>query len=112
MDARGLLSSTAILATGEFGRTPRINKNAGRDHWARAMCGVMAGGDVRPGQVLGETDATASEPTSAGYSPDDLAASFFRNIGIDPRSEFQSNVGRPMTLVRDGNPIDGLLRGV
>ena len=109
LEERGLLSSTAVMAAGEFGRTPKINKTGGRDHWARAMCAVMAGGDVRGGQVIGETDATAAEPTSVGYSPDDLAASFFANIGIAPKTEFQSNVGRPITLVRDGTPIRGLL---
>ena len=108
LEERGLLSSTAVMATGEFGRTPRINKAGGRDHWARAMCALMAGGDVRGGQVIGETDATAAEPASVGYSPDDLAASFFANIGISPRKEFHSNVGRPITLVRDGCPIRNL----
>ncbi|TWU38529.1 DUF1501 domain-containing protein [Novipirellula artificiosorum] len=109
LEQRGLLSSTAIMAAGEFGRTPKINKTGGRDHWARAMCAVMAGGDVRGGQVIGATDATAAEPASVGFSPDDLAASFFNNIGISPKAEFQSNVGRPITLVRDGTPIHGLL---
>lgn len=110
LEERDLLSSTAVLATGEFGRTPGINKQAGRDHWARAMCAVMAGGDVIGSQCVGATDAQAAEPDAVGYSPDDLAASFFTNIGIDPRREFQSSVGRPITLVRDGTVIPGLLR--
>ena len=105
LEERGLLSNTAVMAAGEFGRTPKVNKAGGRDHWARAMCALMAGGDVRPGQVIGETDATAAEPVSVGFSPDDLAASFFANIGISPKAEFQSNVGRPITLVRDGTLI-------
>lgn len=105
LEERGLLSTTAILATGEFGRTPTINNQGGRDHWARAMCALMAGGDVNAGQVVGATDLTASEPNGNGFSPDDLAASFFQNIGIRPDTEFQSNVGRPMILVRDGQPI-------
>lgn len=109
LEERGLLSSTAIMAAGEFGRTPKINKSGGRDHWARAMCAVMAGGDVTGGQVIGETDATAAEPASVGYTPDDLAASFFANIGIPPSAEFQTDVGRPITLVRDGSPISKLL---
>lgn len=108
LEERGLLSSTAVMATGEFGRTPKINKAGGRDHWARAMCALMAGGDVRGGQVIGQTDKTAAEPAFVGYSPDDLGASFFTNIGISPKSEFQSDVGRPITLVRDGTPIHGL----
>ena len=72
------------------------------------MCAVMAGGDVKGGQVVGATDGTAAEPKSVGYTPDDLAASFFANIGIDPKTEFQSNVGRPITLIRDGSPIGNL----
>lgn len=108
LEERGLLSLTAIMAAGEFGRTPKINSQGGRDHWARAMCAVMAGGDVKGGQVVGATDRTAAEPKSVGYTPDDLAASFFTNIGIDPKTEFQSNVGRPITLIRDGSPIGNL----
>ncbi len=72
------------------------------------MCAVMAGGDVAGGQVIGGTDATAAEPASVGYTPDDLAASFFANIGIRPDTELQTNVGRPITLVRDGSPISEL----
>ena len=108
LQERSLLSSTAIMAAGEFGRTPKINSNGGRDHWARAMCAVMAGGDVKGGQVIGATDATAAEPDSIGYKPDDLAASFFQNIGIESRTEFKTNVGRPITLIRDGSPIRDL----
>ncbi len=108
LEEKGRLSSTAVLAAGEFGRTPRINPAGGRDHWARAMCAVMAGGDVRGGQVVGASDATAAEPAAEGFSPDDLAASFYRNIGINPKAEFKTNVGRPISLVRDGNPIRSL----
>ncbi len=105
---RGLFESTAIMVAGEFGRTPQINGQGGRDHWARAMFALMAGGDIRGGQVIGETDAKAAEPKNESVSPEDLAASFFQNIGIDPKMEFQANVGRPITLVRDGNPIGRL----
>ena len=105
---RGLFESTAIMVAGEFGRTPQINGQGGRDHWARAMFALMAGGDIRGGQVIGETDAKAAEPKNESVSPEDLAASFFHNIGIDPKMEFQANVGRPITLVRDGNPIGRL----
>jgi len=106
---QGPLDSTAILVTGEFGRTPKVNKNAGRDHWSRAMCSLMAGGSTHAGQVVGATDDKAQGPVGAGYTPDDLAASFFQNIGIDPKTEYRANVGRPITLVRDGSPIPGLL---
>ena len=109
LKSRGMLEDTLVVWMGEFGRTPKINKAGGRDHWARAMCALLAGGDIRGGQAIGETDATAAEPTSVGYSPDDLAASFFTSIGISPKSEFPSNVGRPITLVREGSPIRNLL---
>ena len=66
---------------------------------------LMAGGDVQVGQAIGETDDIASAPVGEGFTPDDLAASFFRNIGIDPQTKYQTNVGRPVTLVRDGRPI-------
>jgi len=108
LQERSLLSSTAIMAAGEFGRTPKINSNGGRDHWARAMCAVMAGGDVKGGQVIGATDATAAEPDSTSYKPDDLAASFFQNIGIESGTEFKTKVGRPITLLRDGSAIRDL----
>ena len=69
---------------------------------------VMAGGDVQVGQAIGETDDIDSAPVGEGFTPDDLAASFFRNIGIDPQTKYQTNVGRPVTLVRDGRPIQQL----
>jgi hypothetical protein len=110
LDGQGRLASTSILVTGEFGRTPQVNKNAGRDHWSRAMCSLMAGGDVRAGQVVGSTDDKAAGPQGDGFTPDDLAATFFQNIGIDPKTEYEANVGRPITLIRDGDVIADMLR--
>lgn len=109
LGASGLLDSTSILVTGEFGRTPKINGNAGRDHWARAMCSLMAGGATNCGQVIGKTDDKAQGPVGDSYTPDDLAASFLQNIGIDPNTEYEANVGRPITLIRNGRPINGLV---
>ena len=109
LESQGLLASTSILVTGEFGRTPKVNKNAGRDHWSRAMCALMAGGAVRPGQVIGSTDDKAQGPEGDGFTPDDLASTFFQNIGIDPKTEYDASVGRPITLVRDGSQIPGVL---
>ena len=108
LQERGLLSTTSVLVTGEFGRTPKVNGRAGRDHWARAMFALMAGGDIRGGQAIGATDDRAAEPVGDGFTPDDLAASFFRNIGIDPAREYHANVGRPITLIRNGSPISAL----
>ncbi len=105
---KGLLENTSILVTGEFGRTPKVNGKAGRDHWARAMCAMMAGGKTNGGQVIGATDDKAQGPLNEGFTPDDLAASFLHNIGIDPKTEYAANVGRPITLIRNGSPIPGL----
>lgn len=107
---KGLLESTSILVTGEFGRTPKVNENAGRDHWARAMCALIAGGSVAGGQVVGATDDKAEGPLGNGFSPDDLAATFLKNIGVDPKKEYEANVGRPITLVRSGSLIPSVLR--
>jgi len=106
---RGLLSTTSVLTVGEFGRTPKINGNAGRDHWAQAACALFAGAGFRPGQVIGQTDARAEGPETQGFSPDDLAASFLAGIGLNPHTEYDSGAGRPITAIRDGNIIPGLL---
>lgn len=111
LEQRGLLESTAVLVTGEFGRTPKINDRSaegGRDHYPRCMFMLMAGGGVRGGQVIGESDDTAAGPRHEGFSPDDVAASFYYNLGIDPALEYDSDTGRPITLVRDGYVIDEL----
>lgn len=104
----GLLDNTVVWCTGEFGRTPKINDNAGRDHWARAMSMIMAGGGIKPGQVIGETDENAAEPIDNPYSPDDAAASFMHALGIDHKKEYHTPTGRPVMISRDGNPIPEL----
>ena len=74
------------------------------------MCSLMAGGEIRGGQVIGETDDKAQGPKNDGFTPDDLAATFYQNIGIDPSIEYEANIGRPITLIRDGHPIPDLFR--
>ena len=111
LDQRGLLESTAVFVTGEFGRTPKINQRSaegGRDHYPRCMFMLMAGGGIRGGQVIGESDETASGPKHEAITPDDVAASFYHNLGLDPSTEFNSSTGRPITLVRDGSIIQQL----
>lgn len=111
LEQRGLLASTAVMVSGEFGRTPKINQRSaegGRDHYPRCMCMLMAGGGVRGGQVVGESDGTASGPANEAITPDDVAASLYHNLGIDPTTEFQTETGRPITLVRDGSVIQPL----
>lgn len=107
---RGLLDSTAVQMCGEFGRTPKVNKDSGRDHWPRAMFVLMAGGGVRGGQVLGASNDKGEVPADGkGYSPDQVAATYFNSFGIDYNMEFHEATGRPITLVRHGSIIDGLL---
>ncbi len=111
LEMRGLLDSTAVMVTGEFGRTPKINERSaegGRDHYPRCMFMLMAGGGVRGGQVIGESDDTAAGPRHEAITPDDVAASFYWNLGIDPSIEYQTDTGRPITLVRDGKVIERL----
>jgi uncharacterized protein (DUF1501 family) len=108
LQQRGLLERTAVLVTGEFGRTPQINDRSvegGRDHYPRCMFMLMAGGGIRGGQVIGESDDTAAGPRHEGITPDDVAATFYHNLGIDPATEFDTSTGRPITLVRDGKVI-------
>ena len=112
LEKRGLLEETAVFVTGEFGRTPKINSRTaegGRDHYPRCMFMLMAGGGVPGGQVVGESDATASGPANEGFSPDDLAATFYTNLGINPTKEYDANTGRPIMLVRNGKAIEALL---
>lgn len=108
LKTKGLLDSTAIVVTGEFGRTPKINQRTGRDHYPRAMFVLMAGGGVRGGQVLGESDSQAMQPVGNGFAPDDIGASLLHCLGIDHRKEYQTHVGRPITIVRDGKLIPQL----
>ncbi|MFV0443737.1 MAG: DUF1501 domain-containing protein [Planctomycetaceae bacterium] len=109
LEEKGLLDETVILMNGEFGRTPKINtQRGGRDHYPRNMFMVMAGGGIRGGQVIGASNETGSEPASKGYSPDDIAASFYHALGIDHTKEYHTNIGRPITIVRDGAVIPEL----
>ena len=109
LDTRGLLDSTIVYCAGEFGRTPRVNGQAGRDHWARAMSVFVAGGGIRRGFVLGGTDANGSAPTGDPCTPADIAATVFQQLGVEPTRELRSPGGRPMTAFRDGKVLEGLV---
>lgn len=109
LEARGLLESTVVYVTGEFGRTPKINtERVGRDHYPRNMFMLMAGGGVKGGQVLGESDARGTLPKNEGFSPDDVAASFYHALGINHEKEYNTTTGRPVMIVREGNVIPAL----
>jgi hypothetical protein len=110
LDTKGLLASTAVFVTGEFGRTPKIStQRVGRDHYPRAMFVLLAGGGMKGGQVLGGSDSRGEAPADGrGFSPDDVAASFYYSLGIDARKEYRTPTGRPVALVREGQLIEGL----
>jgi hypothetical protein len=109
LDRKGLLETTAIFVTGEFGRTPKINPRAGRDHFPRAMCCLMGGGGIKGGQVVGASDEKAMGPASGdGITPDDVAASFYHALGINAQKEYKTTTGRPIAIVRYGKPIPEL----
>ena len=108
LDERGLLDSTLVIMMGEFGRTPKINGNAGRDHHGRANCALLAGAGLPRGLVLGRTDAKADSPVEKPVTPADLAATLFLALGIDPDLKFESPDGRPLRLV-DGGKAPGEL---
>jgi hypothetical protein len=105
LDAKGLLESTTVFVTGEFGRTPTINDRAGRDHWPRAMCCLLAGGGIQGGRVIGESDAKGEGPQDKPITPEDVAATFYQSLGIDPHKEYRTPTGRPVMIVRNGTPI-------
>jgi uncharacterized protein (DUF1501 family) len=106
---RGLLESTLVVITGEFGRTPRINKNAGRDHWGPAFTVALGGGRLKGGVVIGKSDARAERPASDPCGPEDLSATIFHLMGIDPKEEFFTPDGRPVAIVNNGRVIQDLL---
>ena len=106
---RGLLDSTLIVVMGEFGRTPKLNTSAGRDHWPRVFSVLLAGGGLKGGQVLGSSDKTGESPQDRPVTPADLAATMFALLGLDPLLTLQTADGRPIHLSRDGKVISELV---
>jgi len=105
LKARGLLDSTLVIWMGEFGRMPRINLTAGRDHFPTAFNVALAGAGVKGGQVIGATDKLGTEVADRPVTVPDLFCTFCKCLGIDPRRENQSNVGRPLKIVEDGEVV-------
>jgi uncharacterized protein (DUF1501 family) len=106
---RGRLDSTLVLVTGEFGRTPRINQNAGRDHWGNVFTVALGGGGIRGGVVVGRTDARAEKSADDPHGPEDLAATLHHCLGINPDDEFLTPEGRPVKIVNNGRVIGELI---
>lgn len=104
LEARGLLDTTLVLAVGEFGRTPKINGNRGRDHWPYCYTAVLAGGGVTGGALFGSSDKIGARPATDPVTPADLAATIFWRFGIDPATEVRDQTARPFRL-SEGEPI-------
>ncbi len=105
LEQRELLKDTAIIWMGEFGRTPTINANAGRDHWARSWSVVVGGGSMRGGLAIGETDDEGRSVITEPYSAEDLMASVCKALGISLETTYQSKSGRPMKIANGGKLI-------
>src|SRR5215217_7205615 len=106
LHARGLADDVLVIVTGEFGRTPRVGQkttvanatSSGRDHWGGVFTTLVSDGGTRPGLVVGASDKFGAYPASAGYTPADLAATVYRQVGIDPTQEARDMLGRPFRL--------------
>jgi hypothetical protein len=105
MESRGLLKRTLVIVMGEFGRTPIINKDGGRDHYPRVFSMALAGGGIKGGTVVGGSDARGMEPSSDPVKPEDLAATIYQCLGIDYTQSIASPEGVRITLARGGSPI-------
>jgi hypothetical protein len=108
LSERGLLDNTLVLCLGEFGRTPKINKDGGRDHWPHAMSVLMAGAGIPGGQIVGATDPKGYHASDNVHSPEDFAATLYTKMGIDPTQILHNTAGRPVQLVNGGKPIKEL----
>lgn len=109
LDQRGLLSSTLVIALGEFGRTPQINRDAGRDHWSNSMSVLFAGAGTPGNQAVGATDVRGYAPAGRTHSPENFASTIYLKLGIDPGKILYTPQGRPTHLVSDPQPIAELM---
>ena len=109
LEERGLLDSTLVMLTSEFGRTPKINPTAGRDHWPKVFSGVLAGGGLQKGVVYGKSDQLAAEPDENPVSPEDLATTIYGQMGITADKELMAPGDRPMEIVDGGKVITDII---
>jgi uncharacterized protein (DUF1501 family) len=106
---RGLNNEVTVIVWGEFGRTPRINRNAGRDHWPQVMSALIAGGGMRMGQAIGTSSARGESPQDRPYTVSQVLSTIYRVMGIDPAMTFMSNTGRPVHVLDDRTPVRELI---
>lgn len=109
LEQRGMLDTTLVLLSTEFGRTPRVNRDAGRDHWPRVFSVVLAGAGIRRGSVYGSSNDVGSEVENDPVSPPDMAATLFAQLGIDPAAKLLSPGNRPINIVRGGRVLREIL---
>ena len=109
LEQRGMLDSTLVLVSSEFGRTPKINMNAGRDHWPRVFSIVFAGGGFKKGLVYGSSDATGADVEENPVTVENMAATMYHQIGIDPDKALMAPGGRPAAIVKEGKVISELV---
>ncbi|HQW29135.1 MAG TPA: DUF1501 domain-containing protein [Verrucomicrobiales bacterium] len=110
LDQRGLLDSTLVMVTTEFGRTPKVNQSNGRDHWARVYSMLLAGGGITRGQIYGASDATSSEPARDEVKLEDFLATVYHQLGIDSNEELSAFGGtRPIEIIKDGKVVKGII---
>jgi hypothetical protein len=110
LDERGMLDSTLVMVTTEFGRTPKVNQSNGRDHWARVYSMLLAGGGITRGQIYGASDATSSEPARDAVMLEDFLATVYHQLGIDSNAELPAFGGtRPIEIVNGGKVVKGIL---
>lgn len=110
LESTGLIDQTLVILIGEFGRTPKVNAQAGRDHWGYCFSGLFAGAGVQGGQVIGRSDPIGGYPLTAAYSPEDLGATVYDALGVNPESTIYDRQGRPAQL-NHGTPIEALFTG-
>ena len=106
---RGMEKDVSVVVWGEFGRTPRINPQGGRDHWPRVSCAILAGGGLRTGQVIGQTNANGEVPKDRPITFQNVFATLYHQLGIEPGTTISDPVGRPMYLLDDFTPIHELI---
>jgi hypothetical protein len=109
LDRRGMLDKTMVMVSSEFGRSPKINKDAGRDHWPRVFSVAFAGGGFKRGYIHGASDPTGAEPDSDPLTVENMAATVFHQLGVQPDKKLMSSGGRPQAIVKDGQVVNELL---
>ncbi len=105
LDQRGLMGTTLVVAWGEFGRTPRVNNDAGRDHYPNVFSAALAGGPIKGGRVVGESDAKGAFPKTNPKPPQDVLATIYRHLGVDSTKQYLNTAGRPIATLPFGSPL-------